>query len=238
MKRLALGLIALGSLVLTASGALAQQEDIRARARADVDAGVRADAYDRDADYRPGRSPYYWHGGHWWYMHPEGYWMAYADGWRRYAEGWYYGAPPSRYYRHYDRWWYYMPGGRWMVYHDRGWRDYDPSLNIDLGLGARLGVDLGDNRWRYRYHNGRWWYWNDGDYWSVHDGRSWLRYEPGLRLPPVGRTAERLLPDTRRVLPDTRRVLPDTERVLPDAGRVLPDAGRALPDIGGGLLPF
>ena len=31
-----------------------------------------------------------------------------------------------------------------------------------------------ENRWRYRYANGRWWYWTAENRWSHFDGRQWV----------------------------------------------------------------
>lgn len=30
------------------------------------------------------------------------------------------------------------------------------------------------NQWRYRYHNGRWWYWMPSNRWMIHDGANWI----------------------------------------------------------------
>lgn len=34
------------------------------------------------------------------------------------------------------------------------------------------------NRWRYVWHNDRWWYWAAGERWSYFDGRRWNTYDP------------------------------------------------------------
>ncbi|HQU45208.1 MAG TPA: hypothetical protein PK867_20505 [Pirellulales bacterium] len=31
-----------------------------------------------------------------------------------------------------------------------------------------------ENRWRYRYFQGRWWYWTDDHRWSYFNGRRWV----------------------------------------------------------------
>ncbi|HET6880390.1 MAG TPA: hypothetical protein VFI31_09560 [Pirellulales bacterium] len=33
-----------------------------------------------------------------------------------------------------------------------------------------------ENRWRYRFHRGRWWYWTPGGRWSYFNGRRWIPY--------------------------------------------------------------
>lgn len=34
------------------------------------------------------------------------------------------------------------------------------------------------NRWRYVWHNDRWWYWTPSERWSYFDGRRWNTYDP------------------------------------------------------------
>lgn len=34
------------------------------------------------------------------------------------------------------------------------------------------------NRWRYVWHNDRWWYWTPSEHWSYFDGRRWQSYDP------------------------------------------------------------
>jgi hypothetical protein len=35
-----------------------------------------------------------------------------------------------------------------------------------------------ENRWRYRYSNGRWWYWTRDNQWSYFDGNRWTAHRP------------------------------------------------------------
>jgi hypothetical protein len=35
-----------------------------------------------------------------------------------------------------------------------------------------------DNRWRYRYQNGHWWYWLPSNQWVFWNGSAWLAYAP------------------------------------------------------------
>lgn len=35
------------------------------------------------------------------------------------------------------------------------------------------------NRWRYRFFEGRWWYWMPDNQWSYFNGRRWSPYRPG-----------------------------------------------------------
>ncbi|HEX7450248.1 MAG TPA: hypothetical protein VF306_22000 [Pirellulales bacterium] len=40
-----------------------------------------------------------------------------------------------------------------------------------------------ENRWRYVWHNDRWWYWTRANRWAYFDGREWSSYDP--RRPPT-----------------------------------------------------
>ena len=35
-----------------------------------------------------------------------------------------------------------------------------------------------ENHWRYRLHDGRWWYWTNDDSWSFFNGDTWVPYTP------------------------------------------------------------
>jgi hypothetical protein len=35
-----------------------------------------------------------------------------------------------------------------------------------------------ENEWRYRFHNGRWWFWTLDDHWSYYNGDIWVPYSP------------------------------------------------------------
>lgn len=37
-----------------------------------------------------------------------------------------------------------------------------------------------DNQWRYRWHNGRWWYWTPANNWVVYLNNAWRPYTPGM----------------------------------------------------------
>jgi hypothetical protein len=43
-------------------------------------------------------------------------------------------------------------------------------------LGATIRGGQPENRWRYHFHRGRWWYWTPAGRWEFFDGRRWLRY--------------------------------------------------------------
>ena len=39
-------------------------------------------------------------------------------------------------------------------------------------------VGLPENRWRYSFRNGHWWYYRDGGRWDYWTGKQWRQYEP------------------------------------------------------------
>ncbi len=43
-------------------------------------------------------------------------------------------------------------------------------------------------RWRYRYHQGRWWYWLPAERWVVWDGNEWEAYHPFVIVPESSAT--------------------------------------------------
>lgn len=44
-----------------------------------------------------------------------------------------------------------------------------------------------ENRWRYVWHNDRWWHWTADERWLYFNGRRWVKYDP--QLPPSGALA-------------------------------------------------
>lgn len=56
-------------------------------------------------------------------------------------------------------------------------RSFNPAPNGNpFASVAKIGQP--ENRWRYRYSNGRWWYWTAGNQWSYFDGNRWTAYRP------------------------------------------------------------
>ncbi len=43
--------------------------------------------------------------------------------------------------------------------------------------GANLGGQPAGEQWRYRWHNGQWWYWMPSNRWVFWNGYSWLPYQ-------------------------------------------------------------
>src|SRR5487761_1394908 len=53
-----------------------------------------------------------------------------------------------------------------------------------ISAAARMAPrsESSENRWRYVWHNDRWWYWTSDERWSYFAGGRWRRYDP--RRPP------------------------------------------------------
>lgn len=47
-----------------------------------------------------------------------------------------------------------------------------PAVTVD---GTRPAVD--PDRWRFKWHNGQWWYWMANNSWVIWDGQRWMPYE-------------------------------------------------------------
>jgi hypothetical protein len=47
-----------------------------------------------------------------------------------------------------------------------------------LDTGNNVGTDRGE-RWRFRFDNGRWWYWSPENRWSYYDNNNWTEYQGG-----------------------------------------------------------
>ena len=42
----------------------------------------------------------------------------------------------------------------------------------------------GDQRWRYKFHNGAWWYWLPSDRWVYWSDGAWVNYDPATHVLP------------------------------------------------------
>lgn len=60
-----------------------------------------------------------------------------------------------------------------------------PRSNVTSRRAPLLGQR--ENRWRYVWHNDRWWFWTADEHWNYFDGRRWVEYDP--RRAPSGRFA-------------------------------------------------
>ena len=73
----------------------------------------------------------------------------------------------------------------------------NPSMTQAPGAGANAGVSSNANagvaanqsgdQWRYRWHNGAWWYWTSGNRWIYRNGNQWVNYEPATAAAPDAR---------------------------------------------------
>ena len=54
------------------------------------------------------------------------------------------------------------------------------------GAGANAGVaaNPSGDQWRYRWHNGTWWYWTSDNRWIYSNGNQWFNYEPATAAVP------------------------------------------------------
>lgn len=61
-----------------------------------------------------------------------------------------------------------------------------------LAPGAVLNKELPNNnvpeelKWRYKWHNGQWWYWSPDERWMIWDKNSWSIYDPATYKAPAG----------------------------------------------------
>ena len=55
-----------------------------------------------------------------------------------------------------------------------------PSEGVNAGVAANQSGD----QWRYRWHNGMWWYWTQENRWIYSNGNQWFNYEPAVTAAP------------------------------------------------------
>lgn len=66
---------------------------------------------------------------------------------------------------------------------DRGWAEPPSADPSPPAAEAGDGKSRAANAWRYKYHNGRWWYWLPSNRWAVYDGDRWRLVKPGVDAP-------------------------------------------------------
>lgn len=59
-------------------------------------------------------------------------------------------------------------------------RSFSPPASRHT-IGTRSGPEGGrpENQWRYRFYDGRWWYWTANNQWSYYNGRRWTPWQIG-----------------------------------------------------------
>jgi hypothetical protein len=55
-----------------------------------------------------------------------------------------------------------------------------PDTSAVAGVGANARAE----QWRYRWHNGTWWYWTADNRWIYSIGNQWFHYEPAVVAVP------------------------------------------------------
>ena len=66
------------------------------------------------------------------------------------------------------------------------------GVHVVVPNNANAGaiVNRDGDRWRYRWHNGKWWYWTSENRWMYHNGDQWLNHEPAPVVIPDGGNPE------------------------------------------------
>jgi hypothetical protein len=59
-----------------------------------------------------------------------------------------------------------------------------PQTRIAAPNAAAVAVNPSADQWRYRWHNGNWWYWTPEDRWVYRTGNEWTNYEPAVTFAP------------------------------------------------------
>jgi hypothetical protein len=63
-----------------------------------------------------------------------------------------------------------------------------PIVGTDPGVPSNANVAVAaspsGDQWRYRWHNGNWWYWTPENRWVYRNGNGWTNYEPAITFAP------------------------------------------------------
>ena len=57
-------------------------------------------------------------------------------------------------------------------------RSGQPAVRRSQQDSKRSPLTPSDTGWRYRFHNGHWWYWREDGSWAYWTGSQWYRYAP------------------------------------------------------------
>jgi hypothetical protein len=59
-----------------------------------------------------------------------------------------------------------------------------PPTGVAGDANSAVAVNPGGDQWRYRWHNGKWWYWTTENRWVYRNGNQWTNYEPATTFVP------------------------------------------------------
>ncbi len=89
------------------------------------------------------------------------------------------------------RWWYWLPSNRWIYWQNGNWvldaaaTDRSPVTDAPASPPVQLAPDDGRakdpaNAWRFKQHDGRWWYYMPDQTWVVYSNtkNAWVKYDP------------------------------------------------------------
>ena len=62
-----------------------------------------------------------------------------------------------------------------------------PAIQPSVGPLPAQATVVVDNSWRYKHHNGTWWYWLPSNRWVVWSNNSWIDYDPATYATQVYR---------------------------------------------------
>ena len=60
----------------------------------------------------------------------------------------------------------------------------DPNTGVAPSANATGAANPSGDQWRYRLHNGTWWYWTPENRWIYRNGNDWVNYEPTPAVAP------------------------------------------------------
>lgn len=59
-----------------------------------------------------------------------------------------------------------------------------PNTGVPSNANAAVAANSSGDQWRYRWHNGNWWYWTPENRWLYRNGNEWANYEPAITFAP------------------------------------------------------
>jgi hypothetical protein len=61
------------------------------------------------------------------------------------------------------------------------------NAGVSSNANAAVATNQSGDQWRYRWHNGIWWYWTPENRWVYRNGNEWTNYEPAVTAVPDAR---------------------------------------------------